>query len=235
MKIFSWLKSSILLFTPPIIINIYNAHKTKPSRYLKKNNEVLRNFSQEFEVIEFSYIDVDSSYDLKWGWWSRVFEYELALAKIKELGVQRNSTIHNTCWGYHGSHILFKNALESTSVHVTNSDILSSSIPNTTTYDLRKPPIDDWRNAFDFVMNISTIEEIASPHLEIIENLLTMVKPNGILLATFDIPGIQLREVEELLGAKIGQVLNPVNGMNSPYQMNEFADLNAGYFIIRKL
>jgi hypothetical protein len=235
MHIFSWLKRLILLFTPPIIINIYNGYKIKPSRYLKRNKSVLQNFSHRFEVLEFSLIDVDSPYDLKWGWWSRIFEYELALSKITELGAERNSTIHNTCWGYHGSHILFKNALESISSRVTNSDILSSSISNTTLYDLRKRPTENWRNAFDFVINISTIEEIAAPHLEIIENLLAMVKPNGILLATFDIPGIQLREVEELFGAKVCKVPNPVDGLNSPYQMNEFASLTAGYFIIRKL
>lgn len=220
---------------PPIIINAYNDYKVKPSRYQKRNQEALRHFSHVFEIIEFSYIDLKSAYDLKWGWWSRVFEYELALSKIRDLGVESNSIIHNTCWGYHGSHILFKNALEALSANVTNSDILSSSISKTTTYDLRKPPLDTWKNNFDFVVNISTIEEIAAPHIEIIENLLTMVKPGGILIATFDIPGIQLEVVEQLLQACIKKVHNPVNGTNSPYQMDEYALLSVGYFIIRKL
>lgn len=235
MRIFSSVKSVVLLLTPPIVINLYNDYKAKPSRYQKRNDEALKHFPHDFEVIEFSFIDLENAYDLKWGWWSRIFEYELTLAKIRELGVGPKSMIHNTCWGYHGSHVLFKNALESLSENVTNSDLLSSSISNTTTYDLRQRPINTWENSFDFVINISTIEEIAAPHIEVIDNLLSMLKPGGALLATFDIPGIQLEAVEKLLGMRIKKVPNPVNGMNSPYQMNEYALLTTGYFIIRKL
>ena len=174
-------------------------------------------------------------FDLKWGWWSRVFEYELAISKLSHFGVNRQSSIHNTCWGYHGSHTLFKNELEQLSGHVTNSDLLFSTISNTTTYDLRETPPENWWNAFDYVINISTIEEIAFSHIKVIDNLLTMVKSGGILIATFDIPGIQLGYVENLLNAEIKQVINPVNGANSPYQMNEYAGLTTGFFVLRKV
>ena len=235
MHYFTVAKRRILPLIPPIIINFYNFHKSKPSRFSQTNETAIRDWVQPFELLEFSLIDLSSDFDLKWGWWSRVFEYELAISKLQSLGVDRQSSIHNTCWGYHGSHTLFKNKLESLSDKVTNSDILASQISNTTTYDLRTPPPDDWRNAFDFVINISTIEEISFSHIKIIENLLTMVKPGGILIATFDIPGIQLEYVEQLLNTRIKQVENPVNGTNSPYQMNEFASLTAGYFALRKV
>jgi SAM-dependent methyltransferase len=222
-------------FIPPIFINLYNRQRSKPSRFAKANEVAIKDFTQSFDVLEFSLIDVDLPYDLKWGWWSRIFEYELAISKLRDLGVNAQSSIHNTCWGYHGSHTLFKNELESLSDGVTNSDLLFSTISNTTTYDLRETPPEIWRNAFDFVLNISTIEEIAFPHIKVIENLLTMVKPGGILIATFDIPGIQLGFVENLLNARIKQVTNPVTGANSPYQMNEFIGLTTGFFVLRKI
>jgi len=235
MTFFADLKRVIIPFIPPIFINFYNHKRSQPSRFAKANELAIEDFAESFAVLEFSFIDIDLPYDLKWGWWSRIFEYELAISKLRDLGVNYHSSIHNTCWGYHGSHTLFKNELELLSGDVTNSDLLFSTIPNTTIYDLRKTPPDLWRDAFDFVINISTIEEIAFSHIRIIENLLTMVKPGGILIATFDIPGIQLGFVENLLNAKIKRVTNPVTGVNSPYQMNEFAGLTTGFFVLRKI
>ena len=235
MQYFARAKRLLLPFIPPILINFYTYQKSKPSKFAKANEIAIKDFAQSFELLEFSLIDLQLPFDLKWGWWSRVFEYELAISKLRHFGVNRQSSIHNTCWGYHGSHTLFKNELELLSGNVTNSDLLFSTISNTTTYDLRETPPENWWNAFDYVINISTIEEIAFSHIKVIDNLLTMVKSGGILIATFDIPGIQLDYVENLFDAEIKQVINPVNGANSPYQMNEYAGLTTGFFVLRKV
>jgi hypothetical protein len=228
-------KRAVLLLTPPLVINYLNDLRAKPERYTKSNAEARKNFKHNFEVLEFSLISADSPFDLKWGWWSRVYEYDLAIEKMKKLGLKDSSKIHNTCWGYHGSHILFKNELEKLSKNVTNSDLITSDIPNTTTYDLRNHMPSNWVEEFDFVVNISTIEEIPFSHVRIVENLLTMVKPNGYLIATFDIPGIQLDEISKLLNRPIEDVVNPLRGDNSPYQMNEFSNLRVGYLVLKKL
>ena len=124
------LKRIILLLTPPLIINLNNNRKTKVGRYIQENERTIEKFAHNFEVLEFSYIDINFPFNLKWGWWSRVYEYELAISKLQSLGIQQESSVHNTCWGYHGSHILFKKALESMSQNVTNSDVLFSEIEN---------------------------------------------------------------------------------------------------------
>jgi hypothetical protein len=235
MRIKSKLKKFAVLVTPPIVMNLYSDSKTKPQKYSALNQTALEDFSVKFEVLDFSYIDVQSPYELKWGWWSRVFEYELAISKLKKLGVSEDSVLHNTCWGYHGSHILFKNELEGISKNVTNSDILASEVPNTCVLDLRSTPNKELLNKFDFVINISTIEEIPFSHIKVIENLLSMVKRGGYLIATFDIPGLQLKEIEDLFKVKISETPEPVTGRNSPYPMYEFENLKVGYFVLRKV
>jgi hypothetical protein len=235
MRLTAKLKKILLLLTPPILINSNNNRKSRAARYSRENARAIEKFACNFEVIEFSYIDVNSPFDLKWGWWSRVYEYELTISTLKKLGVRKDSTIHNTCWGYHGSHILFKKELESLSQQVTNSDRLVSEIENTSTHDLRGKVPENWIDKYDFVINISTIEEIAFSHVKIVENLLAMTKINGYLIATFDLPGMQLEQIEKLFKRKIQIVENPLRGDNSPYQMNEYSGLKVGYFVIRKL
>ncbi len=189
----------------------------------------------KFEVIDFSYIDKNFKFDFMWGWWSRIYEYPLVLDQLNKLGWNKNSTIHNTCWGSQGCHILFKDQLEAKSSFVTNSDINSSVVKNTTVFDLRKNPPEEWRNHFDFVLNVSTLEEIRFPHVVIFQNLLTMVKPGGYLIATFDLPGLDLKMFEELFNCKIEQVPERVNGQNSPYQMSQFGQLEVGFMVVKRL
>lgn len=228
-------KRLVILLTPPILLHTYNNFKNNEKRFIKSNKVHLSNFKQNFEVVEFSFIDSNSKYDLKWSWWSRVFEYELALNYLKNLGASKQTYIHNTCWGYHGSHILFKDELEKISNHVTNSDLISSQIRNTQIHDIRKPVPEGWKNHFDFVINISTIEEIAYSHICIIENLLEMVAPGGHLIVTFDLPGLQLEDVEKLFDREIKNVVSPITGTNSPYVMPEFAELKSGFFVLKKV
>jgi hypothetical protein len=220
---------------PPVIQKVIIDLLNKPGRFSKLNQKLINEFAMEFKVIDFSFIDLNSKYDLKWGWWSRVFEYELILEKLDQLNMQRNSSVHNTCWGYQGCHVLFKKELESRYNFVVNSDIQISPISNTSLHDLRKNCPENWENAFDVVLNVSTLEEIRYPHIKIFENLLKMVKTNGYLIVTFDVPGLQLDMFEKLFNRKINKVNSPVCGKNSPYRMDQFEFLNTGYFVIKKL
>jgi len=228
-------RNFILALTPPWLLKFYRKLKAKPQRFTKTNREVIRDFPFEFKVIDFKYIETSYEFDLKWDWWSRVYEYKLVLDKLSQLNCLPNSDIHNTCWGYQGCHVLFKTELESHYSKVVNSDLLPSNIANTVIHDLREPSPEEWLGKFDFVINVSTIEEIKYPHTKIIENLIGMLKVGGFLIATFDLPGLQLEMVEKLLGRKIQSVSNPVTGRTSPYRMNQFDYLKVGYFVIQRL
>ena len=124
----------------------------------------------DFKVLEFKLVDIDYKFDYKWGWWSRVYEYELVLQKLHDLNDLKQTWIHNTCWGYQGCHILFKTELEYEFSNVINSDIQPSSVENTEVYDLKTPCPSEWEEKFDFVLNVSTIEEIDYPNIRIFEN-----------------------------------------------------------------
>jgi hypothetical protein len=228
-------RNIIRTLTPPVALKVYRKFKAKPQRFRSANIEVIKNFPFNFKVIDFKLIDTSYKFDLKWDWWSRVYEYELVLQKLLELKCLPQSQVHNTCWGFQGCHILFKTELESLYSNVVNSDVLVSTISNTDIYDLRKPCPEEWVGKFDFVVNVSTIEEINYPHTQIFENLLRMVKVGGFLIATFDLPGLQLEMVEKLFGRKIQLVNNPVTGGSSVYKMAQFDYLKVGYFVVQRL
>jgi hypothetical protein len=217
------------------LIKFYRQLRYSPKTYKRKNLEAINSFALDFKVLEFKLVDIDYKFDYKWGWWSRVYEYELILQKLEQLKSNRNSLVHNTCWGYQGCHILFKDQLESKFDSVINSDILESQISNAIVHDLRSECPKEWENYFDFVINVSTLEEIRFPHIKVFENLLKMVKTNGYLIVTFDVPGLHLKSFEKLFNRKIDNVNSPISGKNSPYRMDQFEFLNSGYFIVRKM
>jgi hypothetical protein len=229
------MKSFILDLTPPLVLRWYNNFHGRQKRFSRRNNLALRIFDMKFQVLDFSYIDKSFKFDFMGGWWSRIYEYPLVLDQLNKLGWNQDSTVHNTCWGSQGCHILFKDQLEKRTSFVVNSDINSSIVENTTVFDLRKNPPEKWRNYFDFVLNVSTLEEIRFPHVVIFENLLAMVKPGGYLIATFDLPGLDFKMFEELFKRKITQVQERVNGQNSPYQMSQFGQLEVGFMVVKKL
>ena len=229
------MRSLIRALAPPVMLKVYRKLKAKPQRFGRANIEVIKNFPFNFKVIDFKVIDTSYKFDLKWEWWSRIYEYELVLQKLIDLNCSPQSKIHNTCWGFQGCHVLFKSELESLYDNVVNSDVLVSTISNTEVHDLRKNCRDEWIGNFDFVINVSTIEEIKFPHTQIFENLLRMVKVGGFLVATFDMPGLQLEMMEKLFGRKIQLVSNPVTGGTSDYKMDQFDYLNVGYFVVQRL
>ena len=220
---------------PPLIFNFYLKLRYRSKRFDRMSINAIKNFTLKFKVLDFKLIDTSYKYDHKWSWWSRIYEYELVLDKLKELNCSETSLIHNTCWGYEGCHILFKTELESRYSNVVNSDLQSSLITNTVVHDLKLSCPVEWNEKFDFVLNVSTIEEIDNSHIKIFENLLRMVKIKGFLIVTFDLPGMQLDMLESLFSQKIQSTSNPVTGTSSAYRMDRFDFLKVGYFVVQRL
>jgi hypothetical protein len=200
----------------------------------RHNLSAIDGFSIPFEVLEFSFLDVRLPYDLKYTWWSRVYEYPLVLDKLDFYGCTSNSKVHNSCWGFQGCHITFKEELEARAGEVVNSDLKRSNLSNTTVYDVSRPARKEWLKSFDFVLNVSTVEEIRYPHVEVIQNLLSMCKTGGKLIITFDFPGIQLPMLERLLRRKISDAVTPLTGLSSIVPDKSWEDLKVGLLILER-
>ena len=78
------------------------------------------------------------------------------------------------------------------------------------------------------------MEEVPASHVHILRNLYSMVKKGGYLLCTFDLPGLQLSEIESELGVKYQQVTNEIHGNNSVFIENHYAHLTSGKLLIQK-
>lgn len=193
-------------------------------------------------VIEFKYLTRDDLFDKKYVAWSRIYEYPYVLNMLRKLGASQDSIIHNTSWGWSGCHVTFKNDLDDTYSNTLHSDIKASTLKNTTLYDITTSPRDNLIECFDFVLNISTVEEVKYSHVNIIQNLLKQVKVGGYLIITFDykfnkptdVGSLQLNEVEKFLNIKIKDNSNKISGINSENieKRNEF--LNCGVLVIQK-
>ena len=232
-----FVKEQVLLHTPTSVIEMYTSVKFRVQYCLSylTNFILIKRSNQDINVVEFRTFTEEDSFDLKWNWWSRVYEYQFILNSLESLGATSESKIHNTCWGYHGVHITFKDILES-SYQVLNSDILSSSELGTEIYDVRKSPPKDWIEKFDFVINVSTVEEVSASHIKLIQNLLIQVKPGGYLILTFDLPGLQLWAIEKFFRRKIKRsTTNEISGESSALPSNDFAHLRVGLLVIQKL
>ena len=192
-----------------------------------------RLFPFNFEVLEFSYFDTRDSFNKKWVEWSRIYEYEFVKNRLLTLGANANSKVHNSCWGYQGCHITFKNELASQFPHLINSDIQYSSEINTSVYDLTKKCPQYWKNEFDFVINISTMEEIFSSQLLVLRNLIQMLKSGGHLILTFDFPGLKLELFEKLLDDNIKIPDFPLK-KRFPNRSDVPDHLMVGYLVIRR-
>ena len=168
------------------------------------------------EVLEFRHVKNSDPYNKnRYGHWSRYWEYPL-LNKLLHTYVPKGGRIHNSSWGFEApNHTDFKEDLESYygADNIINSDIRSSSYPNTTVYDVTQAPKLEWINFFDAVINVSSLEEIPFDHLKCFQNLYQQVKPGGYLIITFDIPGFQLTEIEEYLGATMQRHEDAITGM----------------------
>lgn len=183
--------------------------------FIKQNSQIARQFPIDFEVLDFRLLSADDPFDLKWIWWSRIYEYEYVLNAIDKYSRSSAPSIHNTSWGFQGVHIDFKEELERRYGFVLSSDVRPSQLDNTAEYNLLCPPPVAWAGRFEFVLNVSTIEEIHGPQLQVLQNLMLMLKPGGHLVATFDHPGVQLHSFERLLRREIGRPEQVLSGKTS--------------------
>jgi hypothetical protein len=142
--------------------------------------------------------------------------------------------IHNTCWGFSDIHIWFKNILDEKYKNNINSDIKKSNEPNTFIYNLKDKPKKEWIDKFDFVINISTLEEVKGDHIEVFINSFSMVKPGGYFICTFDLPGLQLNKFEDLFNSKYEITDNPITGINSEFKQEKYKHLSCGYMVVKK-
>lgn len=193
-------------------------------------------------IKDFRYLTRDDKFDNKYIAWSRIYEYPYVLNMLKNLGANNNSMIHNTSWGFQGCHVTFKDDLDNLYCNTLHSDIRRSNLNNTTVYDITKSPEDNLIEQFDFVLNISTVEEVRYSPVKIIQNLLKQVKSGGYLIITFDynpknttgVGSIQLSEVEKHFNIKLYDIDNKISGINSENIETRNASLNCGALVIQK-
>ncbi len=212
----------------------------KLKRYISRYLSWSRYFSHvdfsEFKlnVLEFRHIRLSDRIDMQYEEWSRVFEYPLVIDKIEQFTNGNDIAVHNSSWGFNACHIIFKDVLESKFSKVVNSDLLVSDVPNTEIWDLTTPPPSSYLNQFDAVINVSTVEEVDTDHLLILHHLLQQVKSGGVLIVTFDLPGMQLNKLEKLFNQTIIKFDDNLNGSNSPVPNAKYSGLTCGLLVIRK-
>mgnify|MGYP003683213173 CR=1 FL=1 len=198
-----------------------------------------------YKLIEFKLINRDDKYNLEWIHWSRIYEYPFVINFLESnyKNNRNNIKIHNTCWGFEGVHVKFKNYLDKNYNNI-NSDIKKSNYDNTFIFDITKSPPNNYIENFDVVINISTIEEINNNNTDIIKKLFKQVKKNGYLIITFDyrkdISGfkynsIDLKDIEKIFNAKCQISNNDISGLNSEKIEPRNKLLNCGVLIIKKL
>lgn len=186
-------------------------------------------------VLEFRKIttqdDVDHYYNDGQAW-SRVYEYPFVIKKILNFYKPGNS-IHNTSWGFEGLHVLFKEKLEKSFNNVVHSDIKHSNLSNTFHYDITKEPEPDHIERYDFVLNISTMEEVNHDHLSVFQNLFRQVKKGGflLLLSTYL---VCRHKFEDLFSRKIDNGPAPISGKNSVVKNVIYSHLNCGVMVVEK-
>lgn len=194
------------------------------------------------EIIDFRLLTInDINEPKKYKNWSRAYEYPTVMQKLKDLNVNSESKIHNTSWGYEGLHIIFKNELDKIYPNCLHTDVKKSKLPKTGIYDITKVPPKEYEDSFDFVINISTVEEVKFSHIQIINNLLKQVKEGGYLIITFDYSkkknanSLDLVSIEKEFKVTLKKLENFISGENSILPDKIYSHLNCGILIIKKL
>lgn len=197
-----------------------------------------------FSVEEFRFITRDDIFDKKYIYWSRIYEYPYVINKLKELGAHKNSLIHNTSWGFEGVHVMFKEDMDSIYENVYHTDIKPSRLPKTGVYNITTEPIKEEIEKYDFVVNISTVEEVSFDNIKIIQNLLKQVKKGGYLIITFDYNfmvqlsegkgSINIGKVQRFLNQKINDEGSHITGENSEIRETRCSYLKCGVMVLRK-
>lgn len=202
----------------------------------------------DYKIIEFRYLNIEDRIDNTYNdghAWSRIYEYPFVLDCLRKYA-NAESLVHNSSWGYQGVHVTFKEELDKVYKNSIHSDIQKSNYKNTFFMDITVPPSTEHLNKYDFVINISTLEEVDFDHFKILQNLLDQVKPLGYLILTFDIKtsgyvgvgSLNVDLFEKILKQKIisygSNNLSSINSFlpNLAYYCN---DLNCGVLVIQKL
>lgn len=190
------------------------------------------------ELLEFRKLNLSDEYSDKFNdgqAWSRVYEYPIIFNSIKNYYKDNTDIlIHNTSWGFGGVHVTFKNEIDSIYANVIHSDIIPSTLKNTIIYDITTEPTDELINKFDVVINVSTLEEVNFDHIQSFNNLLSQVKEGGLLIITFDYPGLQLEKFESLFNTKLITSETDLCGSNSKLNNEVYGHLSCGLIIIKK-
>jgi len=126
--------------------------------------------------------------------WSRVYEYPFALAQIAALATA--SAAFTTRPGAHDIHLVFK-TLARRGVRPHLPQHLRPSTLFIPPSGLTNPPSEALRDRFDVVLNISTLEEVAADHVQVLKHHLVHAAAGGRFIGTFDFPGLQLENVED--------------------------------------
>jgi|TARA_B110000438_G_scaffold289863_1_gene324911 hypothetical protein len=208
----------------------------------------------KLEVLKFRKISTKDDYDEKYNdgeAWSRLYEYPLVINEIKKY-YKEGFIIHNSCWGFSGIHILFKDELERLFTNVYHSDILKSEFKNTFIYDITKSPKKEEIEKYDILLNVSTLEEVDYNHLNVFNNLFMQLKKGGILISTFDLSKNKQNKIRSFFSRKRKRVLQlekfehyfsrkieidgiPINGENSIVKNLRYEHLNCGIMVIKKI
>ena len=210
--------------------------------------------NKDLEVLLFRKIVTSDNFDQKYNdgkAWSRIYEYPLVMNEIKRY-YKKGDLIHNTCWGFEGVHILFKEELEKKFENIIHSDIIKSDLKNTFIHDIAKAPTSQHIEKYDILINVSTLEEIHSNHITIFNNLFKQLKKGGVLIATFDLLKnnrnklidflfrkrrrvLQIDRFENFFSEKISSEGTPINGENSILKNYKYKHLNCGIMVIKKI
>jgi len=206
----------------------------------------------KMKLEEFRTITVEDRHDEYFRYgnaWSRLYEYPVALDAIGErLGYFGELSIHNTCWGWEGVHVVFKEYLEARFASVVNTDRNKSDHKNTEVWDISRRYPEEYKEKFDVVLNVSTLEEVPAEIQErCFYNMMDQVKTGGVLICTFDLPGLNVAVFENIFDekmadiGKVAHIYEPLslpenlNGANSVLPNIKYKHLNCGIMVIRKL
>lgn len=196
-------------------------------------------FDKTYQVKKFSFFSSEDPYSFEFCHeicWSRIYEYPFILRELETIG-RTDLSIHNCSWGFRDIHLVFKTWLDILYRKVFHSDLKPSTLYNTSVWDITTFPPESLHDAFDAVINVSTIEEVPHDHIEVMKNHLVQLRKGGRFICTFDYPGIQLEKIEHFLEEKIvipPSRLTPRNSRLEDKVINLPHDFNVGYLVIER-
>jgi len=188
------------------------------------------------KIVQFRYLNTNDECNLKYKWWSRVYEYPTILKFIDSVKFD-GIKIHNTACGYGQDLGWFMKDfildLNKAYDNVVHSDRLPTSEWNIEKFDLITDVHD---RQYDVVLNISVIEHLpAYQQIDALYSLWSIVKTGGYLVLTFDLPAVNLDVIEKWCGGKCEiKPNNALNGLNSKYSQERYGTYNIIYLIIQK-